>query len=78
VIGQAVIVGDEFGEGQRWTAIWNLLFFVFVLIVIVIVVVLVVRSVRAGRRSCPWCAQSIKVQAKVCRFCGRDVPPIEA
>lgn len=22
---------------------------------------------------CPWCAEKIKAQAKVCRFCGRDI-----
>jgi hypothetical protein len=24
-------------------------------------------------RTCPWCAETIKVAAVVCRFCGRDV-----
>jgi hypothetical protein len=24
-------------------------------------------------RTCPWCAETIKVQAIVCRYCGRDV-----
>lgn len=27
-------------------------------------------------RSCPWCAETIKVAAIVCRFCGRDVDPV--
>lgn len=26
-------------------------------------------------RTCPHCAEKIKSEAKVCRFCGRDVPP---
>jgi hypothetical protein len=26
-------------------------------------------------RPCPWCAETIKRQAIVCRFCGRDVEP---
>jgi hypothetical protein len=25
-------------------------------------------------RACPYCAERIKVQAKVCRFCGGDLP----
>ena len=27
-------------------------------------------------RLCPFCAESIKPLAAVCRFCGRDVPPV--
>ena len=27
-----------------------------------------------SRRKCPHCAEMIKADAKVCRFCGRDVP----
>jgi len=28
-------------------------------------------------RNCPFCAETIKAQAKVCRFCGRNVPPVK-
>lgn len=30
-------------------------------------------SARSDERACPWCAETIKVAAVVCRFCGRDV-----
>lgn len=38
-------------------------------------------SASAGDRKCPYCAELIKVDAKVCRFCNRDViahlqPPV--
>lgn len=26
-----------------------------------------------GERACPWCAETIKAAAVICRFCGRDV-----
>ena len=35
--------------------------------------VLAQASSGAGVRSCPWCAETIKAQAKICRFCGRDI-----
>ena len=26
-------------------------------------------------RKCPFCSEDIKPDAKVCRYCGRDLPP---
>jgi Uncharacterised protein family UPF0547 len=28
-------------------------------------------------RECPWCAETIKAAARVCRYCGRAVDPLE-
>ena len=34
-------------------------------------------SVVAGSsRKCPFCAETVKSEAIVCRFCGRDIPPV--
>ena len=33
------------------------------------------REERGRMRPCPWCAEPIRPEARVCRFCGRDVEP---
>jgi hypothetical protein len=33
------------------------------------------RERKAGRVQCPQCAEWIRPEAKVCKHCGRDVPP---
>jgi hypothetical protein len=32
------------------------------------------RQIGEGQRKCPFCAEMIKAEARVCRFCGRDLP----
>lgn len=29
-------------------------------------------------KTCPWCAETVKVQAKICKHCGKDLEPIKA
>jgi hypothetical protein len=34
-------------------------------------------STNGPSRDCPFCAETIKAAAKVCRFCGRDLPSVD-
>jgi len=34
------------------------------------------RIVDEATRLCPFCAETIKARANVCRYCGRDLPPM--
>jgi hypothetical protein len=37
--------------------------------------VLARRSRDEGVKTCPFCAETIRAEAQVCRFCQRDLPP---
>ena len=30
-------------------------------------------TAESEERTCPWCAETIKAAAVICRFCGRDI-----
>jgi hypothetical protein len=84
VLGALVgVIAQAKGRGffGRW--IYGTLLFV-----VAIIHVLVIRPNATGvearalvggdTRKCPHCAEIIKAEAKVCRYCGRDVMPTRA
>jgi hypothetical protein len=36
------------------------------------------RIATGTERTCPFCAELVKHEAVVCRFCGKDLPPVES
>jgi hypothetical protein len=41
----------------------------------VVVGVFIAKRNRGQLRKCPYCAELIRQEAKVCRFCGREIAP---
>lgn len=78
------ICGVVAGNRGRSATAWFFLGFFFSFIAFIILVSIPVINRRSGIvptvdndqvKVCPYCAETIKAAAVVCRFCGRDVPP---
>lgn len=45
----------------------------FVILMAGLIILIVKRRKNAGMKRCQYCAEKIRAEARVCRFCGREV-----
>jgi hypothetical protein len=70
------------GKGHSFLAWWVFGAFLFIIALPLAILLkpntATVEAMQAGEgmRECPHCAEMIKREAKVCRYCGRESPPL--
>lgn len=70
----SLIAGIAVSKGRTWTPFFVMsLFFPLVMWIIVSVITTDQATATKGTRVCPFCAERIREEAVLCRFCGREI-----
>jgi hypothetical protein len=78
-IAVAIVASSKGKDGLAWflygLVLWPVAL-VHILVTPMDIVTEEMRLLQSGRRKCPECAELIKVEAKICHFCGnKELPP---
>lgn len=73
----AAIASNKGHNFIGWWIFGSLLFIVALPVALLIAPAEAHNKIVGVTRKCPFCAESVKRDAIVCRFCGRDLPPLD-
>lgn len=66
---------EEKGYSRLGFTIFGL-FFTLIALIVVLVIQPTQATQAVGSAKCPFCAEAIQPEAKVCKHCGRDIPAL--
>jgi hypothetical protein len=68
----ALIAREALKKGKSWEQFFWLALF-FPLVIFIIVTVMSSDESKAGTKTCPKCAELVKIQAALCKHCGSSI-----
>jgi len=68
----ALIAREALKKGKSWEQFFWLALF-FPLVIFIIVTVMSPDESKSGTKTCPKCAELVKIQATVCKHCGSSI-----